>query len=241
MDIVHTFLKIIVAINLMIWSNCTGQTQEAQLFFECRDYVSSPVNLHSELYLYTNGKYEFYVEDTPSDVVYPILLSHGSYRICNNNLYMKDDYYKLRMAASFSDTVLQFNIAPDFILHRRFCKYKYGNAYNTSFWDEKKLLSKKQIKKYNNNKNTYQLNPGTYTLDYLGIFLFKLILKENQKFELTCNAAEISSGFWEQRHNIVVLKDELGYKYRFLVKNDKLQYRYQDPQGFLQDFIKTVD
>lgn len=222
--------------------SCSGQPQNARLFFKCEDYVSSPANLHSKLYLYTNGIYELYVESsTPSDIVYPILLSHGSYRICNNNLYMKDDYYKLRMAASFSDTVLQFNIAPDFILHRRLCKYKYGNAYNTSFWDEKKLLSKKQIKKYNNNKNTYQLNPGTYTLNYLGIYLFKLILKENREFVLTCNAAVISSGFWEQRHNIVVLKDELGYKYRFLVKNDKLQYRYQDVQGFLQDFIKTAD
>lgn len=243
MDIVHTFLKIIVALNLMIWNNCTGQAQEAQLFFECRDFVSNPVNLHSELYLYTNGIYEFYVESNPSDIVYPILLSHGSYRICNNNLYMKDDYYKLRMVASFSDTVLQFNIAPDFILHRRFCKYKYGNVYNASFYDEKRLLSKKQIKKYNKNKNTYQLNPGTYTLDYLGIYLFKLILKENRKFELICNESTISTGIWRQRHNIVVLKDNLGFKFIFLVSDNKLLYRYQDFEGHgsLMKFINTVD
>ena len=156
---------------------------------------------------------------------------------------MKDDYYKLRMAASFSDTVLQFNIAPDFILHRRFCKYKYGNGYKTSLYDEKRLLSKKQIKKYNNIKNTYQLNPGTYTLDYLGLFLFKLILKENREFELTCDAAVISAGLWKQRHNIVVLKDNLGFKFIFLVSDNKLLYRYQDFEGHgsLMEFVKTIN
>lgn len=236
--------KILVAFVFTLFLiSCSGQSKNARLFFECGDYFSSTANLYSELYLYTNGKYEFYVESiAPSDIVYPILLSRGSYRIRNSNLYMKDDYYKLRMAASFSDTVLQFNIAPDFILHRRFCKYKYGNGYRASFYDEKRLLSKKQIKKYNKNKNTYQLNPGTYTLDYLGLFLFKLILKENREFELTCNAAVISAGLWKQRHNIVFFKDNLGFEFIFLVSDNKLLYRYQDFEGHgsLMEFVKTI-
>lgn len=216
-------MKRIVLFLMPIWiSVCCYAEQQYNLAnteYSIEGYNDFDCNL-----LFVNDK-EYSIElnsQETDDIIFVRLLSFGHYYLDNNELLLVDENQGINLKFEVDNHVLQVTKGFAFMLNKRFIYI--GNIYDNSLPINDDEISKKRAieirKQYN------QINPIDFSIDYGAYFShdYKLIVLEDNTYQLFCMNYLLAQGRWLRNHNIIQLYDPmLSQTYYVLVGEGNLQ------------------
>lgn len=188
-----------------------------------------------EFDIFNNNRYVLMINNEDgSDFHWYIMLSRGKYHQYGNKLRFKDECYHFNMEAVVNHRSFTFSSAPDFLMKRNFAlHYPADEKWEEPPYYSPYSMTRADVRKHNHiYKEKLEFQWGLYREYHMGIFDFRLNIMENHRYVLTCNEYVFSKGKWERHHNTVVLKDDMGFLIRLLIKENRLLYKYE-PDKFL--------
>lgn len=225
---------IITLLSLLLFDyNCYSQDLIPGIYAKPRPVtflIKNVETINFEFNIFKNNRYVLMISNNDGpDIFWYIMLSRGKYYQQGNKLRFKDECFRANMKALVNHKSFTFSSAPDFLTKREFVLHYPANEK----WEEPSYYSpysitKADLHKHNRTyKADFELRYGVYREYHMGMFDFRLKIMENNEYVLTCNEFVFSKGRWKRKHNVLMLKDILGFNICLLIEKGRLCYKYE--------------
>lgn len=183
-------------------------------------YKNITINTDCNIYIYENGKYEFFLETQETDdIVFSHLLSIGKYTIKDNLIILYDSYNKYQQEFLFNNNYLVSKKTFQFLQNKKLEKNDLIKSLKPMFKDSDfEFLSNQIILFKIKNPLAYRLYFDTYQ-GYNGL---KIQLRVDSTYKLTFKNIILSEGKFSRSGNVLKMFDSsLSHTFFMLISNNK--------------------